>query len=308
MSRLTIFTAPKPFTDPHIATIQRNAIGSWQHLGDGVQVLLIGDEPGTAETAADLGVRHLPEVARNRWGTPLISDIFSLARTASESELLAYANADVLLTPDFLVSAERVAAQADRFLVIGQRWDLEVRTALDFDAGWVERLRADVRTRGRLHRPSGSDYFIFPRDCFIEMPAFAVGRAGWDNWMIYHARAQGWAVVDATGEITVIHQDHDYGHLPGGQPHYLLEESDVNRELAGGKANMYILLDANRRLVNGRIRTQPPSAARLLRRVELWLTPHQVNPHGLRWALARRLRHLRRRLPGQPRGEKKGQK
>ncbi len=45
MAFLTIFTAPKPFTDPHIKIIQRNAIQSWMHLQD-VTVMLIGDEPG----------------------------------------------------------------------------------------------------------------------------------------------------------------------------------------------------------------------------------------------------------------------
>ena len=38
---LTIFTAPKPFTNPHIDTIQRNAIRSWVELGEAVQVVLV---------------------------------------------------------------------------------------------------------------------------------------------------------------------------------------------------------------------------------------------------------------------------
>ena len=33
MTELTIFSAPKAFRDAHIATIQRNAIRSWQALG-----------------------------------------------------------------------------------------------------------------------------------------------------------------------------------------------------------------------------------------------------------------------------------
>ena len=56
---ITIFTAPKPFTNPHISLIQRNAILSWQHLGDDVNVVMIGDEPGMAEFAAETGI-HAP--------------------------------------------------------------------------------------------------------------------------------------------------------------------------------------------------------------------------------------------------------
>ncbi|MFN2215709.1 MAG: glycosyl transferase family 2, partial [Anaerolineales bacterium] len=68
MKSLTIFSAPKPFTDPHIATIQRNAIHSWCMLGDQVEVILVGDEEGMAETARELGVKHLSGVACNDQG------------------------------------------------------------------------------------------------------------------------------------------------------------------------------------------------------------------------------------------------
>jgi hypothetical protein len=241
-------------------------------------------------------VAHLPGVACNRWGTPLISAIFELARRSSGAPLLAYVNADILLLPDFVDGSRQVAAQEQRFLIVGRRWDLEVQHELEFGPGWAGRLRAEVQAHGRLHKPSGSDYFVFPREMFTEIPDFAVGRAGWDNWMIFHARSRGWPVVDATRAITVIHQDHDYRHLPQGQPHYLLEESDLNRALAGGKANMYVLQDANRRLVGGQVQATAPSLGRLLRRVEIWLTPHTVRPQGLRWTLARRLRRWWKRL------------
>jgi hypothetical protein len=62
MTFLTIFTAPKPFTNPHIATIQRNAIQSWMQLGSEVEVYLMGDEQGMSEIAQEFGLRHFPEV------------------------------------------------------------------------------------------------------------------------------------------------------------------------------------------------------------------------------------------------------
>ena len=41
MTLITLFSAPKPFTNPHIAMIQRNAIRSWTLLPD-VEVILLG--------------------------------------------------------------------------------------------------------------------------------------------------------------------------------------------------------------------------------------------------------------------------
>ena len=295
---ITIFTAPKAFKDAHVATIQRNAIQSWSHLDPEVEVLLVGDEPGMAEVAAEYGLCRLPGVACSQGGTPLVSSIFTLARQASQAPLLAYLNADILLLPDFVEAARQVSRLAKSFLIVGQRWDLDVRSLLDFSPGWDGRLRSDVESRGKLHMPAGSDYFLFPRDLFTELPDFTIGRAGWDNWMIFHARQRGWPVIDATPSIMVIHQDHDYSHLPGGRPHYEHPESKVNQALAGGSANLYMVLDSDKQLVDGQVRRPRLTLLRLLRLAEVGLTPPGSQRRGLRWKLARPFRRLRRRITG----------
>ncbi len=297
MPSLTLFTAPKPFTHPHINTIQRNAIQSWLHLGSQVEVLLIGAEDGLAETAAEFGVRHLPAVARNEWGTPLVSSIFELAREHSTSPLLCYVNADILIMPDLVEAAQHAQTQAEHFLVVGQRWDLDVTAPLDFPQGWPHLLRERTLRDGRLHPPAGSDYFIYPRGLFADMPSFAIGRAGWDNWMIYHARKQGWAAIDATPDVMVVHQNHDYAHLPGGKPHYDHEESHINIRLARGPENNYtgyMVLDTNKELRGGKIVNPRPTLLRTIRRLELAVMPKEKR--GPRWTVTRRLRKLRRRL------------
>lgn len=296
MSLITLFSAPKPFVDPHITIIQRNALGSWLQLQPEVEVLLIGDEEGMVEVAAEYGVKHLPGVACNAEGTPLISSIFKLARQHSSSPLLAYVNADILLLPDFVEMAGRALAQADEFLLVGQRYDLEVSETLVFGPRFARQLHVDAIARGRLHPPGGSDYFIYPREVFTDIPEFAVGRAGWDNWMLYHAYSQPWPLVDATRSITVVHQNHDYGHLPGGEMHYDLQETQVNVELAGGEAHMYMLLDAQMELVDGVLRRPPFTLARTLRRLERRLLPQAIRLKGWRWNLLRSLRRWRRKL------------
>lgn len=294
---LTLFSAPKPFTNPHINIIQRNALQSWLHLGSEAQALLVGQEAGLAEAAAEYGVRLLPEVRRTEGGTPLVSSIFALARQASEDPFLGYVNGDILLLPDILAATRQIAAQvAGPFLLIGQRWDLEVAELLDFSPGWEMRLRAEARARGRLHRPAGSDYFVFPRAAFAEMPDFAIGRAGWDNWMIYHARQQGWPVIDGTPDVMIVHQNHDYSHLPGGKPHYDHQESQQNMSRAGGLAHMYMVLDADRQIKDGRVQHPDLTITRSVRLVERWLMPKDGNLRSKRGALARRFRRMRRKL------------
>jgi hypothetical protein len=106
VSLITFFSAPKPFADAHIATIQCNAIQSWTLLPD-VEVLLIGAEKGLAGAAKELGVKHLPDVKCSQSGTPLISSMFQLARENSASDLLCIINTDMILMPDFLEAARR---------------------------------------------------------------------------------------------------------------------------------------------------------------------------------------------------------
>jgi len=291
MTLITVFSAPKPFIDPHIAIIQRNAIGSWTRLPE-TDVFLVGDESGMAETAREFGASHLPDVARNPEGTPLVSSIFSLARQASTAPLLVYVNADILLMPDLIVTAQQVMSSVKKFLIVGQRWDLDMTQPLDFSGDWSTRLQLDARTRGEFHRPMGSDYFIFPRDCFIDMPGFAIGRAGWDNWMIYKSRKEGWVTVDASDYIMTIHQNHDYSHLPGGQPHYKLPETYENIRLAGGReVTRFTLLDTDRKLVDGRLQRPRWSGERFVR----WLETFPLLAFNNYW-LASRIAYVIRRI------------
>jgi hypothetical protein len=251
MPLLTIFTAPKPFIDPHITVIQRNALKNWLALGDEVEVFVLGDDPGVSETCAELGIRHISGVKCNDQGTPLISSIFNLSRQASTAPFLAYVNADILILPNILDAIRLIGRQKDQFLAVGQRWDLDIREPMTFDGPWEETLRKRIEDDGELHGQTGSDYFIFPRGCFKKIPDFAVGRAGWDNWMIYRARWQHWPVVDTTKMITILHQNHDYRHLPGGQTHYRLPESAENIKMGGGRRTIFNLTDATHLLEEG---------------------------------------------------------
>ena len=307
MAFLTVFSAPKPFTNPHINTIQRNAIQSWQHLGPDVQAYLVGMEDGMAEVATEYGVPLLVDVKRNDSGTPLVSSIFDLARQASDSPYLAYVNGDILLLPDIVVATRQIAAglttrkhsgddPLQPFLLIGQRWDLQVEQRLDFSSGWEERLEDLVRSQGQLHAPAGSDYFVFPRSAFSKMPDFAIGRAGWDNWMIFYALQQDWPVIDGTPSLRVIHQSHDYSHLPGGRPHYDLAESQHNMQVGGGLKHMYMVLDADFQLIDGQIRPARFTWLRFIRSIERKLMPESGELRGPRGYLTRLLRKSRRKL------------
>ena len=271
MSLITIFITPKGFDRDHIAMIQRNAIRSWKALGDEVDILLIGDDPGVEENAKALGVRHIKEVKRNSSGTPMLDDIFRIARDHSDSPLLAYVNADIILKRDFVDISGKMLKETDKFLLVGQRWDLDVRKDLFFEDGWEAEFDKDLAERGRRHPAGGSDYFIYPREIFTSIPAFAIGRSGWDNWMFYEARFRSWKLINCSDSINIIHQDHDYAHLPNGLPHYRQPESAENVKAAGGKRTIFSLLDCNYELdADGTLTKPRMDKKKLLREMEIF--------------------------------------
>ncbi len=268
--RLTLLTAPKPFKDPHISVIQTNALKSWQALGDQVEIIVLGADEGVAEKTSELGIRHIPQVACNEKGTPLISSMLDLARQNSDSPYLCIVNTDIILFPDLLIAMENAAKSRERFLIIGQRWDMDVTGELSAGHGNFDRFKQEVFRLGKLHPPMGSDYFLFPRECYLQIPDLAIGRAGWDNWFIFKSRFEGWPVIDATQDVTIVHQSHDYRHLPGGQPHYRLPETRENVVRGGGEQTIFTIADAQYDLVDGKLIKKPFSLKRILREMEIF--------------------------------------
>ncbi|MBA7586253.1 hypothetical protein ES708_28249 [subsurface metagenome] len=230
---LTIFTAPKSFYG-HIGVIQTNAIRSWLLLCPECEIILFGGEEGIAEVATKFGIRHISDVECSEYGTPLVSSIFRIAQDIASHQLMCYVNADIILMSDFLLAVQRFYKYP--YLMVGQRWDLDLKKPVDFDKhDWEAYLRERVAMHGKLHSRSGIDYFVFPRGLYDDIPPLTIGRPGWDNWMIYQTRSLKVPVIDATKVITAIHQSHDYSHHPEGRTGVFEgPEKKRNIELMGG--------------------------------------------------------------------------
>ncbi len=213
---LTLFTAPKPFAG-HIGVIQRNALRSWVSLGQDVEVIVFGDEPGIAETCRELRLRHEPELPRNQWGTPLVNYLFTKTHSVARHDLLCYSNCDIVLPHKLLELMKLASSRFQQFLLAGRRWDLDVTEPLDFGkARWGEELEA-AALRAQRQRPAWwIDFFAFRGMFFRNMPPFAVGRPAWDNWFIRNALAKQVPVLDVSKAIVAVHENHDYRHHPGG--------------------------------------------------------------------------------------------
>jgi hypothetical protein len=265
MPDLTLFTIPKAFADPHVALIQRNALASWRRLAPAVDVLVMGDDSGVGDAAREYGATHVPEVACNELGTPLLDWAFAEAAARASGAMLCYVNADIVLLADFLAAVRRLPV--DPYLAIGRRWDCDITSTLDFTEGDAS-LRQWTHQHGKLDLGRGSDYFVFRRETNFGLPPFAVGRPGWDNWLIGRALVLRLPLIDMTESVTAIHQNHGYGHVAAATGSaWEGPEAERNRALAG---------DIDRYTHN------PYNAT------------HLLTPDGLR--PARSLKHMRARV------------
>lgn len=209
---LTILSTPKAFTGL-FAVIQRNAIESWTTLEPRPEIILFGRDPGTAEICAELSLRHVPDVATNAQGTPLLSDMFITGQTLASNPVVCWANADIIFTPAVIRAAQVVTDRARPAYLIGRRTDVDQLTPLDLSDGWSDQLAARARREGERKPANWIDYFMFTRGLFAELPPFAIGRPGYDPWLIWRAADLGADVIDATDFVLAVHQRHDYSHV-----------------------------------------------------------------------------------------------
>jgi len=230
---ITFFALPKAF-EGETGSRQHTALRSWRSALPEAQILLMGEEKGIDEAARDVTAERVVDVARNERGTPLVSDAFRKASAHAKSDLLCYINSDILLFDEFASAVDAVASDAaGPFLMTGRRWNFDQET------GAPPPSKEQIQHRGSLYDVFNMDYFVFRRGDFSELPVFAVGRPGWDNWLVFEARRRGVMVIDATHAITAGHLNHDYSHTAEGRSGgkaavWSGAEAKANREQAAG--------------------------------------------------------------------------
>lgn len=246
---------PKAFRG-HIRVIQRNAIQSWALLSPRPEIILLGKDEGTKETAEEFGLRHISVVAENEHGTPLLNDLFCQAERAASHSVMCYVNSDILLLGEFVQAVARASEGMPRFLLVSKRINLEVTESIAFENGWESAVREQTNSAGVSGDHTAIDLFVFSKGLYPAIPDFGLGRLWFDQWLIKAALQAGAPVVDLSRIAPVIHQNHDYNHVPGGAEQVWRGlEAEHNFRLYGGVQHAFTLLDVTHELApEGRVR------------------------------------------------------
>jgi len=178
------------------------------------------------------------DVEKNVHGTPVLRSMYTQAFSQfPDADTYTYVNGDLLMDGDFVRTADAVVSASKgghlsrRFLVVGKRTNVDWRgktTMEDFDAHHSE---------GTLFWNNAQDYFMVSKQTFDwekAIPAFVVGRAGYDNWLVDTAfHDPEVALMDATPTIRVIHQTDHEGNVAQGGPNR--PDKSYNHELGKGE-------------------------------------------------------------------------
>ncbi len=286
-SRLTLLSTPKAFTGI-FEVIQRNAITSWTRLDPRPDIILFGDDAGTAELCAELGLRHVPDVRTTDLGTPLLSDMFLRGQELATTPVVCWTNADIVFASGLGAAVDAVADSPSPLYAVGRRVDIDQPTPLDLDPGWQERLAERAATDGERKPANWIDWFMFPTGLFTELPEFAIGRPGYDPWLIWKAAELGATVVDATDLVLAVHQRHDYSHVGGRKVAFRGPEAEANAAIVDDWRHYHSINYARRRFTpDGRLVPATSLPYRLAK-------PRSYLAHALRFT-----RPLRQRLLGE---------
>lgn len=200
------------------AMIEKNTRRCWDALSPRVHTVWFHDELDT-----------------NAQGTPILSAMYQEAmRRYTGADTYTYVNGDLLVDDGFVATADAVVVAVrqrkikSRFLVVGQRTNVNWKDRGDFKPElFDEYFRA-----GALFETNAEDYFMVSETSFDwdKIPPFVIGRPGYDNWLVDQAfHAPDMVLIDATRTIRAVHQTGFDGNSAG---HKERPDKHYNHELA----------------------------------------------------------------------------
>jgi len=201
-----------------------NAVRSWQLAFPYATIVLFGE--GTKPLASKLkvwtrGVECCPD------GAPYLNEMIRhMANWSSPGEAQLWINADIILFGSARKHFSYFEKTNTPFLLTGRRWNVDIDDIVVDEVLASEKWGKAETRNGQIMSPCAADWFCFSRGQYLDMPAFAIGRTTFDQWMIYHAQKKEWLAYDMTKHVLALHQNH-----PESEASRVGEQARLNQAL-----------------------------------------------------------------------------
>jgi hypothetical protein len=188
-------------------------------------IILFGADEGVDRVAKQYDVRHSPKIDKNELGDLSMRSIFREIDKHSSTDWICYIDTDAILLDDFVPNFNYLVSQFPEFVSCAGRWDANIPEIIDFTKeDWQQKVLDAVYKLGRR----GSDYCIYPRSFYRDMPDYSIGKGHWDGWRMGLPLTRGVPLVNIERSCKVVHQKH--GHRFSGHP-----GSARNKRLSKGR-------------------------------------------------------------------------
>jgi len=199
---ITLYSTFKRFTHPRFAKVQTDALLSWQKLDPKPEIIIIGNDPGTAQACRQNGFIHIPEVECSETGTPVCIDFIRQAEKRASNDIMLLCSGDIFITQDTIEAAKAISKQMDEFCVVPRKKFVDIENGVP-----VRDVICGTGTPWATWQ--GGDYYLHSKGIFEGMPNFLVGRHYVERWM-YRWLCNKNALIDGTLAITCLHQKHPH--------------------------------------------------------------------------------------------------
>ncbi len=251
---ISILSSFKPFDDAD-ALRQKQALASWHLAFPGCEIIAFGLPSIPSAVMKKYSIRQVTNIPMYNERLVAIDAMLQKAANIGRYDLQMYVNGDIILGPDFCAALKKLPTE--KFLCVGQRYDVNDGLPEISSISKLERVVEDVRSKGSLHQPTGMDYFVFPRGAFDFVEHLYVGTVGWDNYMVGYALNRRMKVIDLTPSVVAVHQNHGYPTHPGGREEFENTEiSQYNRKLMHdslGSSYIYSTKDSTHEMADGKM-------------------------------------------------------
>ena len=179
-------TIPRSFIDPYLIP-QVNALNMIRNYDPSANIVLYSDDDGVKDYASK-NLYHAPDVVIKKGRLPLVNEALKYCAINFPECYICYINSDMLLVGNTKELINYIDKRfSGNFIATGYRCNLHIDTVIKSNE--IPDL--------------------------LSMPNFRVGRPGWDNWLAAKCRILGFALIDISNVVTLVHQEHPPAHVQG---------------------------------------------------------------------------------------------
>lgn len=271
---MIIFSSPKPFR-PDTEPVQRSAIRSWKAAFPKAEIFLFGKEQGLVAICREEGLEHGGTLQSHEGGGEVITPMFQQMAERFPGQPMLYLNSDIFLEPAVKETLRPLSEKEGPWIATTRRWCVPRFEGPAIDSGQWKNFWLRTSVEGEYGDACALDLFLIRDFSLKEMPPFLIGHAGWDNWMIFHARMRGIPVIDLSAEIAAIHCEHDYAYARQNTRQDRRDGplEDHNLRLLGPESHRFHLGHATHEFREGQLAKKRGWATRQ-RNFELWRIRH----------------------------------